>query len=153
MRASTLIVGLASFAGSTLAAQAYGYGSAATTSASTSAVAVQQIGDGQIQNPVPAPPAPYTPVPVASAPPASYIPAPAPSAAPPAPAPPPSYSNQTAIITSQKTFTSAYVQPSAPVVPSATGSRPPVVQTGAANTIVGSAVGLGFAAFVAALLG
>jgi len=151
----------------------------ATASAGTTTVVpVQQIADGQIQNPVltPAPPAPSSyAAPPAPAPTTSVVasaaapsvaappapPASAPSAPPPAPpAPtvikpsgagvPPSYGNVTK--TASKSNTVTVVKPSAPPAGSPSTSKPSV-QTAGASTLVGSTVGLSFAAFLAVLFG
>lgn len=161
MRYSSFTVGLAAISG----ASAWSSSAAATTVA-----VIQQIGDGQIQNPVsptsyavappassayaPAPPASsaYAPKPSASSAHASAPPVSAPAAPPAvssAAASAPAYGNATAIITNQNTKT---ISKSKSAAASATSSVP-AVQTGAANTMVGSTVGLGMAVMMAALLG
>ncbi|QDS68170.1 hypothetical protein FKW77_010417 [Venturia effusa] len=140
-------------------------------------VPIQQIGDGQIQNPVPehAPPAapssPYPAPPSSStpqaAPPAGVAPPPAAGTPPPnLPVGPPSnntYGNITNIYTHTNTNTATVIKPkptppagngSAPSAPSSpTSGKPAVQSTNSANTLVGSTVGLGLFAFVAAFLG
>jgi hypothetical protein len=148
--------------------------------AESTVVPVQQIGDGQIQNPAtPLPPASSAAssivVATTSAVATSYAPPPAPPAvSSPAsssaalPAPPvvlpsgggslPSYGNVTSTKTGVNTVTQSVIKPSK--APSSTVSgaaspsaSKPSVQTGAANTLVGSTIGLGAAALLAAFLG
>lgn len=178
MRTSTILFGFAA------SATALSGGSVPTV------VPVQQIGDGQIQNPVSAPAAPPAPSSAYNAPPPaapssvynapppaahSSKPAPPPAApssaynAPPAPSGggiPPSYGNVTATLHKTKTNTATVVKPTAPgsvpasapatvasSAPPASSSKPAVQTANSANTLVGSTIGLGFFAVLAAFLG
>lgn len=157
MRASSIFVSIAALSAQALAWQ-------------STAVPVQQIGDGQIQNPAtPPPPAPssaYNAPPPAG--PSSVYNAPPPAYSKPAPSGggvPPSYGNVTAVISKTKTNTATVIKPtsapapvSAPAPPSSapaspTASKPAVQTANSANTLVGSTLGLGFAALLAAYLG
>jgi len=144
-------------------------------------VPIQQIGDGQIQNPAtPLPPAPpastvsvpavttaYSSPPVvtsAVAPPPPVVTSaviPPPIVKPSGGGVPPSYGNVTSTKTGVNTVTQSVIKPSKPAS-SASGTTAgaaspsaskPSVQTGAANTLVGSTIGLGAAALLAAFLG
>jgi hypothetical protein len=149
---------------------------APTFALESTVVPIQQIGDGQIQNPAtPLPPASSSAISVTTS---SYAVPPVVTsvyssavvtsvvASPPVVKPtgggiPPAYGNVTSTRTGVNTVTQSVIKPSKPAssasgttagVASPSASKPSV-QTGAANTLVGSTIGLGAAALLAAFLG